>query len=162
MTLFNYGLAALGATATGNANSGTTVEQMIDGSDATRCTFSNLPGNQVVDIGAPQYITQVRFLGNIPNTPVLYYSVNGTDWLTFGNVGNFSGSKTVDVGGITARAFKLTCLTNSGNYLYTFAVEGPVEVPPPPIAAITEPVEAWLDGLEQYLVPTVQDWLDAH
>ena len=161
MTLFNYALSSLGAVASGNANGGTTVGQMIDGSDVTRCIYANVAGDQKVDLGAPQYITQVRFIGNNSNGPKLYYCDDGTNWLLFGNLSNFTSGLTVATGGVTARHWRITTLSNSNNYLYTFAVEGPVEVPPPPVAAITDPIEAWLDGIEQYMVPAVRDWLDA-
>lgn len=170
MADINYGLAALGAVATASHyTAGYPPAQVNDGSDVTAWIYdygsSSVNGWVAIDLGAAQYITSVRTLqqNSVSMSWGLQYSYNGTDWNTIiAQATRADGDYTNQTGGITARYWRCPCGSGFGGKfsLQEFEVIGPTEAPPPPASPNCTAMQLWLDGLEAYWVPCVQDWLD--
>lgn len=169
MTNFNYALAALGATATVySVDSSYPPSQAIDGSDVTYARQWNQYQQWLaVDLKAEQYITHVKVLqnaaGHFAAGYVVSYSHNNVDWFDVGTFNGVLGWNDYDVGGITARYWRVWATNNMSEYWWhTLEVIGPVEAPPPVVNPAPEYINAWLDGLEANYVPTIDDWLAAN
>lgn len=171
MTQFNYALAALGATITGNtAQAGFPLTHIIDGSDSTCWKSSGgSPYWHRIDLGAAHYITDFRLVqGQVYNQTATVVRVTySDDDVNYNVLADWSvtyGAQTLNIQGITHRYWKFTATAGcSGGWTnYTTEVIGPVEAPPPPDNPADEYIAAWLDGLEANYVPGVQAWLDSH
>lgn len=173
MTLYNFALAANGAIATAGsyAVESHPASMAIDGSDLTYAQShgsTTTPGWVSIDLGAPQYITEVRQLTTIATLRDvrLEASTDGVSWVTIQDVvPAYNGWSTVLVGGLTYRYWRFsTTAYGTAQWYQPNAIEvlGPVEAPPPPTSPAPDYIEAWLDGIEANYVPTVDDWLAAN
>lgn len=171
MTEWNYALVSLGATATAlNSDGGFPPFQAIDGSPATvwKTTWSGNHPQLTIDLGAPQYITQVvtrpYWAGVRADTWQLSYSFDGTTWQVItGGIARDADVTTL-VEPITARYWRLYG-SNNGSATYpsglkSVEVVGPIEAPPPPVSPAPTYIAAWLDGINANYVPAAQAWID--
>lgn len=170
MTLWNYGLNELGAThRQGGTGTGTLAPNLGDANDLTYVSWGSYGSYWLsCDLGAPQYIEQIRLLQQAAGFLSAWYlqtSVDGSIWTTRLDVSTPAYDYTFAIGGITARYFRLlkTAAGNGpGQKFYTVQYLGPIEAPPPPTSPEPDYIAAWLDGLNANYVPGVRAWLDAN
>jgi hypothetical protein len=168
MTIFNYALAALGCSAVATQTlAGYPAGQAIDGADGTKYQSpTGVGGYQylTLDLGAPQYITELHILQDNTNGCLVQfeYSYDNTTWNVIGAGDTTSGEFTYPIEALTCRYWRIRFYLTSGKAWGAYYVEllGPVEAPPPPTNPADEYIAAWLDGLEANYVPAVQTWLD--
>lgn len=165
----NWGLAANGATATARYTAGGySPDSAIDGNDSTawRCRVYGSQEWLTVDLGRARAVSQIRVKcqasSHFVEEPVVYYSTNGTDFLTTNLTFNDVGDVTHTLTPITARYWRVFKQTIDIWWdVYSFELWGPILAPVPIGPEECPDVSAWLDGLEANVVPCVQAWLDA-
>lgn len=169
MANINFALTALGAVATAdNYAVGYPPESAIDGSDTTyHVPTGNTAHWLAVDLGAPKYITSMRLLLGAHGSysvPTVQYCDDGINWLQSGLVLDKVGDDTYTFDGIIARYWRFSHnrYTGLGANIHAWELIGPTAGPPPVNAPACDEIQQFLDGLEAYWVPCVQNWLDAN
>jgi len=170
MPSVNFAAPGLGAVATASSEAvGYGPAAAIDGNDLT---YWRSAGSGYVewhlDLGLARYIETARILakssGSTSSTYTLAYSIDGTTFVVVAVNIPRNVETVVATGGITARYWRLSATPAAANWNGLLAVEaiGPTAGPPPPGETLCADMQTWLDGLEAYWVPCVQNWLDAN
>lgn len=160
MTLINFANPALGAVASATGSvTGYPAGQAIDQTDVTEWRSSGA-AQLTVDLGAPQYVTNIHVHSLTAYDWTVRYSTDNSTWNIVGTIANSLNGADLATGGISAQYWRIDDIHN--NRVASFEIWGPAEAPPPPTYPPCDYISAWLDGIEANYVPCVEDWLEAN